>query len=104
MNVQSRNVAANALRPQSIRKKLRGWTAFGSAVAGLVLCTAISAAFAAPLLPVPVTTVPSNGDTNPYGVLFVSGYPGGTLQQGDVLVSNFNNSVPTMFLGTTIVD
>src|ERR1700722_20092781 len=40
------------------------------------------------------STVPSNGDLNPYGVAFVpSGFPeGGSLSAGDVLVSNFNNS------------
>ena len=41
-----------------------------------------------------VTTVPANGDLNPYGVAFVPpGFPsGGTLSPGDILVSNFNNS------------
>ena len=40
-----------------------------------------------------VTTVPANGDLNPYGVAFVPpGFPsGGTLSPGDILVSNFNN-------------
>ena len=39
-----------------------------------------------------VTTVPANGDLNPYGVAFVPpGFPsGGTLSPGDILVSNFN--------------
>ena len=41
-----------------------------------------------------LTTVPANGDLNPYGVAFVPpGFPsGGTLSPGDILVSNFNNS------------
>ena len=41
-----------------------------------------------------LTTVPANGDVNPYGVAFVPpGFPtGGTLSPGDILVSNFNNS------------
>lgn len=47
--------------------------------------------FTAPLLPVPVSTAPTNGDQNPYGVRFVSGLTGGTLKAGDILVSNFNN-------------
>jgi hypothetical protein len=40
------------------------------------------------------STVPANGDLNPYGVAFVPpGFPaGGPLKPGDVLVSNFNNS------------
>jgi uncharacterized protein (TIGR03118 family) len=39
------------------------------------------------------STVPANGDQNPYGVAFVpSGFQGkGVLQAGDLLVSNFNN-------------
>jgi hypothetical protein len=104
MNVQSCNVAANCLSPQSILKTLRGWIAFGLAIITLLVCATVPAASAAPLLPVPVSTIPSDGDTNPYGVLFVSGYLGGTLEPGDVLVSNFNNSGGVMFLGTTIVD
>ena len=53
-----------------------------------------------------VTTVPANGDLNPYGVAFVPpGFPtGGTLSPGDVLVSNFNNSANQQGTGTTIVD
>src|SRR5262249_44719656 len=41
-----------------------------------------------------VSTVPANGDVNPYGVAFVpSGFPtDGKLNAGDLLVSNFNNS------------
>ena len=51
-----------------------------------------------------VSTIPSNGDVNPYGVAFVpSGFPGGVLNPGDVLVSNFNNSQNLQGTGTTIV-
>jgi hypothetical protein len=52
-----------------------------------------------------VSTVPANGDVNPYGVAFVpSGFPkGGKLNAGDVLVSNFNNSNNLQGTGTTIV-
>jgi hypothetical protein len=54
----------------------------------------------------PVSTVPSNGDINPYGVAFVPpGFPaGGTISPGDILVSNFNNSSNLQGTGTTIVD
>jgi hypothetical protein len=53
-----------------------------------------------------VSTVPPNGDLNPYGVAFVptnfsSG--SGPLQPGDILVSNFNNSDNLQGTGTTIV-
>ena len=53
-----------------------------------------------------LTTVPANGDLNPYGVAFVPpGFPtGGTLSPGDILVSNFNNSANQQGTGTTIVD
>jgi uncharacterized protein (TIGR03118 family) len=53
-----------------------------------------------------VTTVPANGDVNPYGVAFVpKDFPsGGTINPGDILVSNFNNSSNQQGTGTTIVD
>ena len=46
-----------------------------------------------------VSTVPPNGDVNPYGVAFVpQGFPnGGSLKAGDILVSNFNNSILTIW-------
>ncbi|MGA3113755.1 MAG: hypothetical protein ABSF90_04890 [Syntrophobacteraceae bacterium] len=52
-----------------------------------------------------VSTVPSNGDQNPYGVVFVPrGFPeDGLLKAGDILVSNFNNIANTQGTGTTIV-
>src|ERR1700722_16043770 len=52
-----------------------------------------------------VSTVPANGDVNPYGVAFVPpGFPsGGPLGRGDILVSNFNNSANEQGTGTTIV-
>jgi uncharacterized protein (TIGR03118 family) len=52
-----------------------------------------------------VTTVPSNGDVNPYGVAFVPfNFPsGGAINPGDILVSNFNNSSNQQGTGTTIV-
>ena len=52
-----------------------------------------------------VSTVPGNGDLNPYGVAFVpSGFPsGGLLNPGDILVSNFNDSSNLQGTGTTIV-
>jgi len=62
-----------------------------------------------PFLPGPVravSTVPGNGDVNPYGVAFVPPeFPtGGTINPGDILVSNFNNSMNLQGTGTTIVD
>ena len=52
-----------------------------------------------------VSTVPENGDENPYGVAFVPrGFlsRGGPLEAGDILVSNFNNSSNLQGTGSTI--
>jgi hypothetical protein len=48
------------------------------------------------------STVPANGDENPYGVVFVS-QGGGLLKTGGILVSNFNNGMNLQGTGTTIV-
>jgi hypothetical protein len=79
-------------------------------VAGTVIAPRADAA--SPFIPrlVNSSTIPANGDQNPYGVAFVpEGFPsGGLIHAGDVLVSNFNNvgSPPTGNLqgtGTTII-
>jgi hypothetical protein len=49
------------------------------------------------------STVPRNGDVNPYGVAVVPESVG-NLVQGHVLVSNFNNRKNLQGTGTTIVD
>src|SRR5262249_60088876 len=50
------------------------------------------------------STIPHNGDLNPYGIVFVpEGFSAGTLTPGDVLVSNFNNKKNLQGLGTTII-
>jgi DNA-binding beta-propeller fold protein YncE len=51
------------------------------------------------------STIPANGDLNPYGVAFVpGGFPaGGIIAAGDVLVSNFNNGANLQGTGTTII-
>ena len=51
------------------------------------------------------STIPANGDVNPYGIVFVpEGFPsGGATAAGDVLVANFNNSNNVQGTGTTIV-
>jgi hypothetical protein len=53
-----------------------------------------------------VSTIPANGDLNPYGVAFVPDqFPsGGRIHADDILVSNFNNSANVQGTGTTIVD
>jgi hypothetical protein len=49
------------------------------------------------------STVPSNGDVNPYGVAVVPASIG-NLVKGHILVSNFNNSSNLQGAGSTIVD
>ena len=49
------------------------------------------------------TTVPANGDQNPYAIA-VAPVSAGTVHRNDVLVGNFNNSKNLQGLGTTIVD
>jgi len=70
-----------------------------------ISATLASAQSIFPLLPGSVSTVPSNGDVNPYGVAFVPKTvpPGGVLHPGDILVSNFNNSQNLQGTGTTIL-
>ncbi len=92
------------------------WKVVAAAAVSCLLCSAalLAADDDHPFLPGPirvVSTVPANGDGNPYGVAFVPpNFPaGGAINPGDVLVSNFNNA-PTMTggnlqgTGTTIVD
>src|ERR1700751_5618590 len=78
-------------------------------VALLAIFSATPSANAGVFLPEQFTifsTVPPNGDLNPYGVAFVpQGFQSGTgpLRPGQVLVSNFNNSANLQGTGTTIV-
>jgi len=48
------------------------------------------------------STVPSNGDVNPYGIVVVP-VTMGSLTAGNILISNFNNSANLQGTGTTIV-
>ena len=49
------------------------------------------------------STVPMNGDVNPYGIVRVERTVG-KLEAGHILISNFNNSSNAQGTGTTIVD
>jgi hypothetical protein len=49
------------------------------------------------------TTVPTNGDINPYGMAQVQ-HTVGKLAAGHILISNFNNAANQQGTGTTIVD
>jgi hypothetical protein len=85
---------------------LRRLAAFAAGVAILSVWTAAAQADDA-FLPRAInsSTIPANGDINPYGVAFVpEGFPrGGDLSAGDVLVSNFNNLNNSQGTGTTII-
>jgi hypothetical protein len=94
----------------------RGLRLFVTRIAGIAACSALTTILALPpqaaaqtnILPLPASqasTVPSNGDVNPYGVAFVpaSVPTDGTLKRGAILVSNFNNSANLQGTGTTIV-
>src|ERR1700688_5290239 len=83
------------------------WKAFAAAAISCLFCSAVLLAQDEdrPFLPGPVrvvSTVPGNGDVNPYGVAFVPpGFPaGGTIRPGDILVSNFNSSANLQGTGT----
>jgi hypothetical protein len=80
--------------------------AVGVAVAAAALAAAAYAA-SPPTLPgtvrTIVSTVPKNGDVNPYGMAFVPRSTG-RLVQGDILVSNFNNAKNLQGTGSTIVE
>jgi len=86
----------------------------GAAVAGLAFAAALawaSAAFSAtpapflstvPSISTVGSTVPSNGDVNPYGLSVVP-RSAGALKAGDYLISNFNAKSNNQGTGTTLV-
>ena len=86
--------------------------ALGALLAVLLLSPALARADSTPFLnQVPkevlplATTVPANGDQNPYGIVTVPSSIG-SLHRGDLLVSNFNDNQPNggqQGTGTTIV-
>lgn len=85
-----------------------GAAALYAALAAGIVAGARPVAAQTNLLPPPApaaSTVPANGDVNPYGVAFVpAAVPsGGALQQGGILVSNFNNAQNLQGTGSTIV-
>jgi hypothetical protein len=66
--------------------------------------SATTAAFLAPAKTVTMiaSTVPANGDVNPYGIALVPATTG-KLQAGNLLISNFNDKANNQGTGTTIV-
>jgi len=93
-------------------RRFAGIAAIVTATAGLLagsgmVATAANASdsFIGPLhhTKVIASTVPANGDVNPYGVAVVP-HSTGRLYRGDVLVSNFNDKANVQGTGTTIVE
>ena len=87
--------------------------AVAAAAAGVITALGLAAATAASAATVPylshfhtlttlVSTVPTNGDENPYGIFIVQ-QTTGDLHAGNVLISNFNNNLNQQGRGTTIV-
>lgn len=96
----------NCFALQNLTRLIAAMSVFAClAFAGTTLMAQAAGGFG--FLPNPVqriSTVPMNGDVNPYGVAFVPpGFPTGVLNAGDILVSNFNNSQNLQGTGTTIV-
>jgi hypothetical protein len=92
-------------RNESLQRLAR-YSLLGTAIALLPVTQALADGDdGAQFVPLQVSTVPANGDTNPYGVVFVPPdfSAGGPLLPGDVLVSNFNNAGGQQGTGTTIV-
>lgn len=88
--------------PRAFHRRLCvGTLALAAAIGGLLASSALA------VNPHGITTVastvPANGDVNPYGTVVVP-VSIGNLTQGDVLVSNFNNSLNYQGTGTTIVE
>jgi hypothetical protein len=79
----------------------------GAGVAVLSLTAAYADDETKPFIPriVLSSTIPTNGDLNPYGLVFVpDGFaPGGAIAAGDVLVANFNDFNNLQGRGTTII-
>ena len=69
---------------------------------GAVCSVALLAQNMPPGTQVIASTVPANGDVNPYGIA-IAPVTGGNLTAGNILVSNFNNSSNLQGTGTTIV-
>ncbi|HYB48494.1 MAG TPA: hypothetical protein VED20_14260 [Streptosporangiaceae bacterium] len=98
---------------KATKRYIAGLAVVVTATAGLLAGTGLLAgsasasgfpAFVGPLhrTSVIASTVPANGDVNPYGVAVVPRSTG-DLRRGNVLVSNFNDKTNTQGTGTTIV-
>lgn len=81
-------------------------TILQTAVVCVLAATGSTFAQTPAILPIPpstVSTLPANGDVNPYGVAFVPRISAATVGAQDVLVSNFNNVQNLQGMGSTII-
>jgi DNA-binding beta-propeller fold protein YncE len=76
------------------------WAGAAAVVAASALCARAEEKSVS--IAVVASTVPSNGDVNPYGIARIP-QSSGALLEGNILVSNFNSSANTQGTGTTIV-
>ena len=99
---------------KTTRRYAAGLAAVVTTAAGLLAATGLGAgvasasgfpAFVGPLhhITTLASTVPANGDVNPYGVAVIP-RSAGNLRQGSVLVSNFNDKTNAQGTGSTIVE
>ena len=111
---RARTVLRPGRRREGHRRRKLGMLAAVLAVGVTPAAAALAASVPASAAPVPylshfttvtdvASTVPSNGDVNPYGVATVP-FSAGSLVRGATLVSNFNASNNTQGTGTTIVE
>jgi hypothetical protein len=84
--------------------QVRIWACVASLFAANALVAQAQGSHSARLAGVSViaSTVPSNGDVNPYGIVRIP-RTSGSLVRGNLLVSNFNNSSNQQGTGTTLV-
>ena len=94
--MQALRIAARALTGASLTLSCIAATATAWAADGPILPSLKNISLVA-------STVPANGDVNPYGVFRVPRTVG-KLSAGHILVSNFNNSGNLQGTGTTIMD
>ncbi len=84
--------------------QLKTWACAASFVAASALSAQAAGSHSGnqPQISAVASTVPANGDVNPYGVARIP-KSSGSLHEGNILVSNFNNSNNLQGTGTTIV-
>jgi hypothetical protein len=102
-----RYTTAQEIQMKCFVTRLAARFVFGVAIAVLPLVAAHAEEETEPFIPKTIlsSTIPANGDLNPYGLVFVPvGFAsGGMIAAGDVLVSNFNDFNNLQGRGTTII-